>query len=286
MSTTTQDPRRGFGLSWGQIAFMIVLVTVGLGYLGWTFFRPAPTIVVPERDVAQEANDYLQTRNVRPLFGPLEKHLANPEKFLVKTQAHPLLEQAAPPFELQDHEGHTWRLKEAQARGPVVLVFYYGYYCNHCVSQLFALNGDVDKFRELQAEIVAISADPPETTRDRFRRYGTFDFPVLSDPGNKVAQAYGVFQPATGQKPESLQHGTFLIGKDGRVLWANRGDEPFTNNRTLLYLLAQAARPLGRRDELTSLPMRRQLVGEEPVDGRCCCEQCDLHFLQLHLRPH
>jgi peroxiredoxin len=240
MSTALQDPRRGAGLSWGQIAFMSLLVTIGLGYLGWTFFRPAPKLApVPERDVAQEASDYLRTRSVRPLFGPLLKHLENPERFLVKTQAHPLLDQPAPPFALPDHEGHSRRLQDALTRGPVVLVFYYGYYCNHCVSQLFALNADLDKFQELQAEIVAVSPDSPETTRARYRKYGTFDFPVLSDPGNKVAQAYGVFQPATDQKPEALQHGTFLIGQDGRIKWANLGDVPFANNRTLLYLLAK-----------------------------------------------
>src|SRR5262249_13085079 len=124
-------------------------------------------------------------------------------------------------------------------RGPVVLVFYYGYYCNHCVAQLFALHEDVKKFRELGAEVIAVSADPPELTRQRFERSGAFAFPVLADPGHKAAQRYGVFRPAAGNVPEELRHGTFVIGRDGRVHWAYRGSEPFTGNATLLYELAR-----------------------------------------------
>ena len=74
----------------------------------------------------------------------------------------------------------------------------------------------------------AVSADPPELTRERFRQYGEFAFPVLSDPGNKVAGLYGVYRPASGEAPEDLQHGTFVIGRDGCVHWVNTGNSPFT----------------------------------------------------------
>jgi peroxiredoxin len=104
---------------------------------------------------------------------------------------------------------------------------------------LFALSDDIQKFRELGAEVVAVSADPPKETRERFQQYGEFAFPVLSDPGNKVAREYGVFQPAREGREEILQHGTFVIGRDGIVAWAQCGDEPFTGNRTLLYELAR-----------------------------------------------
>jgi peroxiredoxin Q/BCP len=181
----------------------------------------------------------LRSKNVKPLSDPLEKLLASPQEFLVKTQAHPLLGQPAPDFELNDHRQKTWRLRDALAKGPVVLVFYYGYHCNHCVGQLFALNDDLSRFRELGAEVVAVSADAPATTRQRFEQYGEFSFPVLSDPGNKIAQVYGVFTSAREKKDKVLQHGTFVIARDGIVHWTQHGDEPFTGNRTLLYELAR-----------------------------------------------
>jgi peroxiredoxin Q/BCP len=186
-----------------------------------------------------EAREYLQSQQVHALSGSLEEYLANAAAFHVPSQFHPLLGQAAPPFELPDSSRQPWKLRGALERGPVVLVFYYGYHCNHCVGQLLALHDDIDRFRELAATVVAVSADPPETTLERFRRYGLFAFPVLSDPGSRIAQRYGVFHPARAGKPELLMHGTFVIGRDGRIVWSHRGDEPFTDNRTLLYEIAR-----------------------------------------------
>ncbi len=221
-----------------------VLLAAGVGLLSWAAWRhlhrPTPVEATPEPDVADAARGFLRERNVKPLSGPLTELLADTGAQREPTQEHPLLGRPAPDFELADHRGQVWRLRERPGRGPLVLVFYYGYHCNHCVGQLFALHDDLGKFRELGAEVVAVSADPPEWTRDRFRQYGEFAFPVLSDPENKVAQAYGAYRPASGKAREDLQHATFVIGRDGRVRWAYRGNQPFTGNRTLLYELARS----------------------------------------------
>jgi peroxiredoxin len=231
-----------------------VLLAAGVGLLSWAAWhhlhRPTPPDAAPEPDVADAARGFLRERNVRPLSGPLAGLLADTRAEREPSQEHPLLGQRAPDFELSDHLRQPWRLGDRLARGPVVLVFYYGYHCNHCVGQLFALHDDVGKFRELGAEVVAVSGDPPEWTRERFRQYGAFAFPVLSDPGNQVAQAYGAYRPASGKTREDLQHATFVIGRDGRVRWAYRGNQPFTGNRTLLYELArlEGRLPDGRRE--------------------------------------
>jgi peroxiredoxin len=219
------------------------LAAGGMGLLAWVawvhWLGPRAPAAPPDFDVAKSAREFLRDRSVRPLSEPLERLLADTSVKCVETQPHALLGQTAPDFELTDSGGQALRLRERLSRGPVVLVFYYGYYCNHCVSQLFALNDDIKKFRELGAEVIAVSADPPELTRQRFQRYGAFAFPVLSDPGHKAGRLYGVFRPAKGEEPEDLQHGTFVIGRDGRVHWAHTGYEPFTGNRTLLYELAR-----------------------------------------------
>ena len=215
-----------------------VLLAAGETLLVWSVW-PRDRLHLADKDVAFAARDYLRIEDVKPLSGPLEKLLASAPDQRIKTQPHPLLGTAAPMIELDDHRKQTWRLREKLERGPVVLVFYYGYHCNHCVGQLFALHDDMAKFRELGADVVAISADPPELTRARFRKYGEFAFPVLTDPGNKIARAYGVYQPASGDMAEDLQHGTFVIGRDGLVHWARYGSEPFTGNLTLLYELAR-----------------------------------------------
>jgi len=166
--------------------------------------------------------------------------LADPKAtFRVATQPHPLLEHAACDFTLEDHQGQPWSLQRQLGRGPVVLVFYLGYYCNACVHDLFELNADFERFHGLGTEVVAISADPPSLTRDRYEEYGAFEFPLLSDPGHVVAQLYGMYQAASGCAPEEILHGTFLIGRDGRVHWVRFGDAPFRNNKTLLYEVAR-----------------------------------------------
>lgn len=226
------------GLTWGQLVFMGLLLLTGLVYLGWTAVNSMRSSA-SQPNLAREARDYLRERHVEPLSGPLAKLLADPESFRVRSQAHPLLGEPAPDFTLEDHRGKAWKLDERLKHGPVIVVFYYGYYCNHCVSQLFEVNADLRYFRELGTTLVAISADPPALTTDRFREYGAFAFPVLTDPGNRVAQAYGVFQPAKGEKEAVLRHGTFVIGRDGLVEWVNYGTEPFSGNRNLLYLVAR-----------------------------------------------
>jgi peroxiredoxin len=225
-------PYRTSKLPWRGLAFVAVLLGVGVGYLGWTAFRPGPA-ESPGRDLAGEVREYLRQRNVRPLSEPLRQLLNHPDGFTVPTQAHPLLGKNAPDFELQDPSGKPHTLRTFVERGPVVLVFYYGYYCNHCVGQLFALDKDLPLFHELEAEVVALSPDAPADTRQRFRRYGAFQFPVLSDPQNEVARRYGVFQEG------NLNHATFVIDREGVVRWAQFGDEPFTNDRALLLELAR-----------------------------------------------
>lgn len=226
----------------GQRLFIAALLTVGVGFLGLAAYRAWGPLAAP-RDIAQEARDYLRSRKPTPLSVPLEKILADTSHRPMPTQAHPLLGQPAPPFALPDHRQQVWKLEDLLAQGPVVVVFYYGYHCNHCVSQLFDLNEDLRYFRELGAEVVAISADPPELTAERFRQYGVFGFPVLADEGNRVAQRYDLYRPGRDGREGVLLHGTFVVDRSGTIVWANSGDLPFEDNRTLLKELARLGRP-------------------------------------------
>lgn len=223
---TTGGRGRGRGVFWTLLAAAVVSVIALL------------TLRKEGGDLAQQTNRYLEDRKVRPLSGALDQLLADAAAHHVPTQAHPLLKKAAPELRLSDHQWKEWTLGGERAKGPVVVVFYYGYVCTHCVGQLFAINKDIEKFRELGAQVLAVSPDRPEVTLERFAQFGPFQFPVVSDPANKVAAAYGAFEPARGEAPEKKQHGTFIVDRDGSVTWAFLGDEPFTDNKTLLYELA------------------------------------------------
>lgn len=198
-------------------------------------------LLVP--DLATRAQAALRAENKLPLTAPLRELLDDPHFVPAATQAHPLLGQNAPRFTLNDEQKQPIVLEGLLERGPVVLVFYYGYFCSHCVSQLFGVNEDLALFRELGAEVVAISADPPELTRERFEQFGRFGFPVLSDPDRAVHELYGIFErnvvdPEDRETRDRLSHGTFILDSSGQVLWAYRGPRPFVDNQTLLQELA------------------------------------------------
>lgn len=195
--------------------------------------------LVPTGHLANDAKAYLRFEKKQPLVSPLYEILEDRDFKPQPSQQHPLLGKTAPDFELSDDRGNKTSLRGTLKDAPAVVVFYYGYHCNHCVGQLFGLNEDLSRFVELGTQVVAISADAPELTAKRFDEYGRFEFPVLSDPDNKVAEAYGVYQPEAEGKPEVKQHGTFVIDSDGTVLWCNVGNKPFLDNKTLLTVIAR-----------------------------------------------
>lgn len=54
---------------------------------------------------------------------------------------------------------------------------------------------------------------------ERYAAKFRFTFPLLSDPGRTVAQAYNAWRPDW----RGTQRTVYLIGTDGRVLFARRG---------------------------------------------------------------
>jgi peroxiredoxin len=241
-----------------------VFLTIGLSIagfyaiiLGYHFLTPEPSKaasssvleqcrelclqygLIPTGHVANDAKAYLNSARTEKLSAPLREILSDPHFVVAESKEHALLKRPALDFQLSNHKGKPVSLAELNREGPVVLVFYMGYDCSHCVAQLFGLNEDLAHFRELGARIVAISADPPEETAAKFAEYGAFDFTVLSDPGNQVAQAYGVYRPETNEIPADLKHGTFLIGPTGKVIFATYGYKPFLDNKSLLYMLSE-----------------------------------------------
>lgn len=222
----------------GPVALIVLVTGFGFALIGWTAHemtraRPKPV------DIAADAVRYLRGRKGAPLSQPLAQIVGDKEAYFVETQEHPLLNRPAPDFTLRDAMGRPVRLERLLERGPVILVFYYGYWCDHCVAQLFALEEDSARFGELDATLVAISSDTMEETREKFDRYGGFSYPVLSDPHHQVALQYGARRPAQGDKPAEDFHGTFVIDRQGLVRWVNLGDQPFIHNRTLLHELCR-----------------------------------------------
>ncbi len=96
-----------------------------------------------------------------------------------------------PDFSLSDPYGNTVSSTDLLARGPLVISFYRGVWCPYCNMELQALEDSLPKFRELGASLVAISPQNPVNSRKSVRQ-NNLTFPILSDPHNEVAAAFGL----------------------------------------------------------------------------------------------
>ena len=157
------------------------------------------------------------------------------------SRAKPIPSSAAQPqaLVLEDAKGKTRDLGARVSNGPVVVVFYLGSTCMACVTHLVELERAMPRFRERGAEVWAVSADSPNFSRERMRRFGDFQIPLLSDSGHAVALAYGVWKPLPGGDKDDGEalHGTFIVDRGGLIRWVYIGDRPFANIDALLAAL-------------------------------------------------
>jgi len=97
----------------------------------------------------------------------------------------------APLFVLKDPGGRSVSAAELLAQGPLVVSFYRGVWCPYCNMELEALQEALRGFRELGGNLVGISPQNAVNSRKSVRMNG-LDFPILSDPGNETAAAFGL----------------------------------------------------------------------------------------------
>lgn len=97
----------------------------------------------------------------------------------------------APEFTLADPDGKAVSSADLLARGPLVISFYRGVWCPYCNLELQALQESLPRFRELGANLLAISPQTAPNSR-KSQRQNKLDFPILSDVRNEVAAAFGL----------------------------------------------------------------------------------------------
>jgi peroxiredoxin len=85
-------------------------------------------------------------------------------------------------------------------------------------------------FTSLGIELLSISPDPIVFWESEAKEY-EIELPVLSDPGNDVADSYGVMQWAVGAEPG---HTFVLIDEAGKVAWLRDYGAP--ENGGLMYV--------------------------------------------------
>ncbi|MGH9231821.1 MAG: peroxiredoxin [Acidimicrobiales bacterium] len=114
-------------------------------------------------------------------------------------------------------EGHRDYTLSAYAGRPVVLVFYPGDNTPVCTRQLTTYTAEIDAFREVDAQVLAISPQSVESHDGFSANQGGFAFPLLADVDKEVARAYGVLGPVG-----FYRRSVFVIDAEGVIRHAHR----------------------------------------------------------------
>ena len=95
----------------------------------------------------------------------------------------------APDFALPDRTGMLVRAADQVQKGNLVICFFRGRWCPFCVGQLEAMNAVYSQIQALGATLVGIS---PQTVHQSslMSDQHHLRFPLLSDPGSKVAKEF------------------------------------------------------------------------------------------------
>lgn len=148
--------------------------------------------------------------------------------------------ERAPDFELLDQDGKAVSLSGLAGRS-VVLYFYPEAETPGCTAQACGIRDHQAEIAARGAVVIGISPDRPERLREFADNHG-LPFTLLSDPGGRVARAYGAWKrrrrpPFQG---ETLRD-TFLIDAEGTIQKAFPGVDPATHDQLVLDALGQSS---------------------------------------------
>ena len=145
----------------------------------------------------------------------------------------------APDWKLSDQDAKQISLKDYRGR-PVVVIFYLGHGCKHCLEQLNAFAPMTARFAEAGISLVAVSSDSVAGLSKTFEQSKSgdgFPFPIVANPTMEVFKKYRAFDDFEN----SPLHGTFLVDGAGLVRWQDISFDPFTQ---VDFLLAESKRLL------------------------------------------
>jgi peroxiredoxin Q/BCP len=120
----------------------------------------------------------------------------------------------APDFTLPDQDGNQVSLAALRGKN-VVLVFYPRDETSVCTKQLCEFR---DRWEDAQSKNTVVFGVNPQdaATHTKFRDHHQYPFPLLTDEGQKIGEAYHA-------KGLIVKRTVYLIGPDGIIRYAKRG---------------------------------------------------------------
>ena len=150
----------------------------------------------------------------------------------VPARAEPLkVGDKAPDVTAPLSDGTTFKLSAWLDRAPLVLYFYPKDNTPGCTKEACSLRDDFPSFQGLKAAVIGISYDGAASHRKFIAKYH-LPFLLASDTDKKVAKAFGVDGWIFAHRA------TFIVGKDGTILYVNPSVNPQTHSKEVRDFLA------------------------------------------------
>lgn len=123
----------------------------------------------------------------------------------------------APRFDLEETHQQRVGLDDFLGRRNVLLVFHPFAFTAVCAEEALDLQENLESFQNAETDIVFVSCDT-SAARQAWRKQLGATYIFASDfwQHGATARAYGVFDEETG----AAVRGTFLIDKEGTVIWS------------------------------------------------------------------
>ncbi len=146
---------------------------------------------------------------------------------------------AAPAFIGKDQNGVNFILEESLKEGPVVVIFYRGFWCGYCNQQLQAFETALDQLKSKGVTVVAISPESNEYALKTVEKTNT-SISIISDGDQKIMTDYKVGFQVTEAYQQKVKKfvkkdltemsghanatlpipATYVIGKDGKIAYS------------------------------------------------------------------
>lgn len=144
----------------------------------------------------------------------------------------------APAFRLKDAGGAWVSSADFAGKKRVVLYFYPKDDTPGCTKEACSFRDELPKIKAKSAVVLGVSPDGAESHQKFIAKYG-LTFPLLSDPDHKAAEAFGAWGEKVlyGKRSIGMIRKTFVIGKDGKIEYANHKVKADGHGEAILKLL-------------------------------------------------
>jgi thioredoxin-dependent peroxiredoxin len=123
----------------------------------------------------------------------------------------------APSFRAETSTGDAVALDELRESGSVLLMFYPQDDTPGCTRQMCAARDEGATYRDAGVARFGVNHGTL-ASHTKFADKYSLDFPIIVDQGGEIARSYGVQKENGG-----TARATYLIGRDGKILYAQPG---------------------------------------------------------------